>query len=283
MYPLKENPTLAQIIVRSVICHPSLLAETLEGIAAEDHRFAATRPETIHPGILVHAKHCAVAAHGVRSDLTAFEPASAADWELMPLGVQIVAAASAAELQRLPRHILTQAAIRTDDRRSLTKLPAQSNRRNQMPYESNHNVNVEECLALADFLESLPEELFNMGKFAEHECGTPACIGGWLARNNREEFLAKHLDPLIFGAKKLGLTYDQAYRLFINGSDMPKFSIFDAKPPASREGPSPPRRNRRSRLVSRFRVKLRRSSRSTVCAVPDERETAKRWRVTDDS
>jgi hypothetical protein len=97
-----------------------------------------------------------------------------------------------------------------------------------MPYESNHSVNVAECLDLADFLESLPEELFDMGKFAPYECGTPACIGGWLARNNSEEFLASPLSTTDFGAKKLGLTYDQAYTLFVGGSYFPKFSIFNA-------------------------------------------------------
>ncbi len=116
MYPLEENPTLAQIIVRSVMCHPSLLAETLEGLAAEDRRFAATRPEISHTSILSHAKTCADAARGVRGDLTAFDPSSAADWDLMPLGIRIVAANVAAKLQCLPRHILTQAAILEDEK-----------------------------------------------------------------------------------------------------------------------------------------------------------------------
>ncbi len=97
-----------------------------------------------------------------------------------------------------------------------------------MPYESNTGVKVAECLAMADFLESLPEELFDMGTFAENECGTPACIAGWLVRNNREEFLASDLDTTGFGAKKLSLTSNEAHRLFMFGSDMPKFSIFDA-------------------------------------------------------
>ena len=116
MYPLEENPTLAQIIARSVICHPTLLAETLEGQAAEDRRFAATRPEISHKSILSHALACAEAAKGVRGEWDTFDPASAVDWDLMPLGIRIVAANAAARLQCLPRHIVTQAAIREDER-----------------------------------------------------------------------------------------------------------------------------------------------------------------------
>jgi hypothetical protein len=66
-------------------------------------------------------------------------------------------------------------------------------------------------LRLRDFLEGLPAEKFDMRVWTNgqvHECGTPACIGGWASRL-RGEFM----DPTRVG-KWLGLSVDDARNLF---------------------------------------------------------------------
>lgn len=114
MYDLPANPTLADIVRRSVMCHPSLLAADLEGVATQDRAYA-TKSVGAHPktlaAILSHANQAETGAKLVRGEhSTTFDETSVADWALVPLGVRIIAANVAAKLQALPRHILTQAA-----------------------------------------------------------------------------------------------------------------------------------------------------------------------------
>lgn len=113
MIELPENPTLADICHRSAVLHSTLLAEALEIQAGEDTHFAANQANArTRSSILAHARHCQTGASAART-----YDSSRDSWRLMPLGVQIVTANAAAKLQCLPRHVLTQAAIRTDDAR----------------------------------------------------------------------------------------------------------------------------------------------------------------------
>jgi hypothetical protein len=109
---LPLEPTMADIIERSCKLHPSLLAETLRAQAKEDRAFGSTRDAETQRSCAVHANHCEDAARTVEA-----YNAERDNWRLVPLGVQIVAANVAAKLQCLPRHILTQAAIRSDNAR----------------------------------------------------------------------------------------------------------------------------------------------------------------------
>lgn len=125
MYPLPANPTLADIIRRSIVCHPSLLAKALDAIAGEDRRFAASRAAlhalTNVDAIINHAEQAETGARLTRGEhVDTFDNESAADWAIAPLGVQIIVANAAAKLQCLPRHILTQAAIRSDESKEPT-------------------------------------------------------------------------------------------------------------------------------------------------------------------
>lgn len=113
MIALPENPTLADICHRSAVLHPSLLADALQAQAKRDLDYAATQsnPRTVS-SIQAHARHCENGACAVRT-----YDSQRDNWALMPLGLQIVTANEAGRLQCLPRHVLTQAAIRTDDAR----------------------------------------------------------------------------------------------------------------------------------------------------------------------
>lgn len=112
MIQLPDNPTLADICRRSAILHPSLLAESLEAQYAQDSQLAATTLGISGAAMNARARACKTGADAVRSyDDNLY------DWSTMPLGVQIVVAGEAAKLQCLPRHILTAAAIRTDESR----------------------------------------------------------------------------------------------------------------------------------------------------------------------
>lgn len=116
---LPANPTLADICHRSALLHPTLLAETLKQQARDDIAFALDRCGSIDRSARARARHCRTGADAARTYDSARD-----SWSLMPLGVQIVTAGAAAKLQCLPRHILTQAAIRTDKARSSKTMTA---------------------------------------------------------------------------------------------------------------------------------------------------------------
>ena len=82
-----------------------------------------------------------------------------------------------------------------------------------MAYDAEHGVNVAECLDLADFLERLPPEQFDMRSF----CGTACCMGGWLAINHGHrpiDVISLFGGYLNFGQKTLGISKRQSWELF---------------------------------------------------------------------
>jgi hypothetical protein len=80
-------------------------------------------------------------------------------------------------------------------------------------------MNKSRLLKLATIIEAGRDDLaFNMHAFANyHSCGTVACIGGWtmvaFGKLTPENILEDGVDE-VEAAKLLGLTEDEAYRLF---------------------------------------------------------------------
>lgn len=84
-------------------------------------------------------------------------------------------------------------------------------------------MNKEYILELADFLETIQpgaESGFNMNwymnkncnDYSGHKCGTVACIAGWIALRDGQEEPAEWYTK--YGAKKLGIDLDLAFKLF---------------------------------------------------------------------
>ena len=79
-------------------------------------------------------------------------------------------------------------------------------------------VHVEKILELANFIEALPPEQFDMAHF---ECGTARCIAGWALHLDGQDVLA----PLSTGSSStrardlLGIDGDRASDLFFSGID----------------------------------------------------------------
>ena len=123
MYPLESNPTLAQIVARSAACHPSSLKEALRAGAAGDR--AALRgvlPRRAQDVVLARAKYCVLALRAVEL----FGDGDREALGLMGLGPLLIAANIAARFQCLPRHIVTDAAIRAGEEREAKEVEART-------------------------------------------------------------------------------------------------------------------------------------------------------------
>lgn len=114
MYPLPDNASAADIIVRSLVCHPSLYGETLGEAARNFSRDAATlsfhsiretaeRLSRAASNMAAGALHCAGADDAAEI---------AAHWVSLGADHWTTALNLAARLQCLPRHVASEAAAR---------------------------------------------------------------------------------------------------------------------------------------------------------------------------
>lgn len=117
MYDLPENPTAANIIDRSIACHPSLFAHALD-TAAKVHS-EALRTMTFLRAVATARrleKACITMANAINEQRFSGDEAVIAGPDHWITALNI-----AVRLQALPRHILTQAAIRTQEAIDLLK------------------------------------------------------------------------------------------------------------------------------------------------------------------
>ena len=85
-----------------------------------------------------------------------------------------------------------------------------------MPYDSNHSVNAAECLALAELIERVPLEEFDMS-MVTHSCGAPSCMAGWWAYGAKYD----GADKMGAAAIALNLSRIEESDLFTPGASSP--------------------------------------------------------------
>jgi len=91
-----------------------------------------------------------------------------------------------------------------------------------MPFDTGLTPGLQLLLDDAELIEALPPERFDMGftgysSDAEHgECGTPACIGGWVRAWSRK--YTKCID--IAGQDRWGISFNQARALMFPSGNM---------------------------------------------------------------
>lgn len=88
---------------------------------------------------------------------------------------------------------------------------------------------VQRIIELADLIEALPDEQFDMRLFRHYPCNTPGCIGGWAVFHFAPNVWSRMNEPSGEVAKKLlGLSNDQAEALFYVGDSCPDDSLYDS-------------------------------------------------------
>lgn len=105
MYDLPEKPTMADVIRRSIVCHPGLFAEVLQKVAKTHGDYALT----------THNKLAAQSASSMEAaTLFAIECIERADGADLcrNFSARIIAFGAASKLQCLPQHMQTEIAER---------------------------------------------------------------------------------------------------------------------------------------------------------------------------
>jgi len=112
IYALPENASAFDVVLRSIIAHPSMLRESLER-QARDHRAyrASCTIEGAERGAKAQENACKLAISFLDADCTDEERAIGICGEM---NSGLIALNVAAKLQCLPTHIRTQAALTLD-------------------------------------------------------------------------------------------------------------------------------------------------------------------------